>query len=295
MGVAAVCKTIKRKPENQFQNQKISLPAKENQEIQNLKFQSHDVLQSFPYYSTEHGEKASFTVEASIGLPILIFFLAFLVFFFRIFIISQTVEESLAYAGRTLAAQAVEKDGGLVEAKILFLSKAGKKQEIKDFVLGGVAGISLAKSKFTETEVQLHAVYIISFPIHFFGMENFPMSQTIICRKWNGQKEGYDTTEKMVYITPYGSVYHQSKRCRYLDLSIQQIKKSEVKIKRNKNGGKYKKCGRCCEGTAETYFITDYGTEYHQKLSCSALKRTIYMVPLSQVKGRDGCGKCGGS
>lgn len=51
--------------------------------------------------------------------------------------------------------------------------------------------------------------------------------------------------EKMdpyVFYTDYGSVYHLSEQCNYLDLSIKSIKWSHVGASRNKDGMKYHAC-----------------------------------------------------
>jgi hypothetical protein len=43
-----------------------------------------------------------------------------------------------------------------------------------------------------------------------------------------------------------------------------------------------------------TVFITDYGTNYHGKLGCSKLKRTVHKVHKSEVDGKNLCSKCKG-
>ncbi len=43
-----------------------------------------------------------------------------------------------------------------------------------------------------------------------------------------------------------------------------------------------------------TVFITDYGTNYHGKLGCSKLKRTVHKTHKSEVNGKNLCSKCKG-
>lgn len=61
-------------------------------------------------------------------------------------------------------------------------------------------------------------------------------------------------------------------------------------------GGIYHLCERCgwMPGNDGNCYVTDYGDRYHTSLSCSGLKRKVYTVPLSEVKGKGACSKCGG-
>ena len=132
-------------------------------------------------------------------------------------------------------------------------------------------------------------------PIGFFDIDTFNMSQKSVSRKWIG-KAITEASEDYVYITDYGTVYHKSKSCSHLDLSINRVNLGEIKLLRNKNGGKYSACSKCAEKIPEfsMVYVTDYGTLYHGDVSCSALKRTIRIVPLSEVFDMPACSKCGG-
>ena len=77
--------------------------------------------------------------------------------------------------------------------------------------------------------------------------------------------------------------------------SIHSIALDKVDDIRNKGGAVYYACPRCADMLAEgNCFVTDYGTNYHLGITCSALKRTIYEVKLSETGGRGACSKCGG-
>lgn len=41
-----------------------------------------------------------------------------------------------------------------------------------------------------------------------------------------------------------------------------------------------------------TVFITDQGNRFHYDLNCGGIKRTIYMIRLSEVGNRKKCSRC---
>ncbi len=103
------------------------------------------------------------------------------------------------------------------------------------------------------------------------------------------------TAEERVYVTESGSVYHRSLGCSHLNLSIRSIDYKDVLGERANDGSKYYPCEHCChnnENPPAVVYITDDGNRYHSSLSCSALKRTIHEVPISQT-GLPPCKECG--
>ena len=116
-------------------------------------------------------------------------------------------------------------------------------------------------------------------------------------RKWTG----YDvcsvltTTEEAeyVYITEHGSVYHRSLSCRHLNIRV--VSATEVDSLRNNNHAKYYPCEYCKKGySTGLMFITPDGNRAHNNAGCSALKRRVKLVKLSEVGARGPCKDCGG-
>lgn len=97
--------------------------------------------------------------------------------------------------------------------------------------------------------------------------------------------------DPIVYVAENGTVYHLSRSCTHLDLKIRPVDSKTVGNERNNGGGKYKRC-EICGGGSGTVYITDEGDRYHASLSCSGLKRTIYEIPLSQVGNKRLCSRC---
>lgn len=245
----------------------------------------------------------SLTVEASVIIPLFSGFLAFLLFYFRVMGVQLAVQNALEDTGRNLAILAVkeleeqeEEISYLMLAKGMFTLKLKDEPLIEQFVSGGSMGISLLLSEFEGDDIQLNANYAMKFPIELFGNQKFWICQKTCFRKWNGwhgqiQNGG---TGELVYVTEYGEVYHTRRSCVYLDLSIQKISSAELPEKRNYNGELYRKCELC--GKENTLFsdiyITNYGDCYHNTITCSGLKRTIYQKLLSEVGGMPACRKC---
>lgn len=246
--------------------------------------------------------KASFTVEAAITVPVFVFLISEILFFFCILLMQIKIESALHYAARTVAAYAcMEKEHGdsvnsateLGMAEILFQKQIKQQNVQTEYITGSALGISLLTSELSGEYVSLQAVYQIKFPVSLIGERGILMHQTVKARKWTGAI-GADVGEEWVYITPTGTVYHRTKSCSYLDLSIHLVALSEIDSLRNKAGSRYQQCARCKNNSSGLVYITDYGTVYHGEAGCSGLKRTVYKVKLKDTGERGACIKCGG-
>ena len=269
--------------------------------------------------------RASFTVEAAFIFPMLLFLLLVFMGFFTALQVQGEMTEALQYTARKLAMQsgaaaagadgsdtdesdADESDasdlaGLLTDTVLLTRAKSMTVRYLEnngcwtEWIDGGTGAISFSSSSADGDYVYLCADYTILLPISFWGIGELPVTQAVSSRKWIGSstENAAEDDDVWVYVTATGSAYHTSLGCSYLDLSIQSVSLSEVSDLRNQNGGKYYACS-CVEeegGEPDTVYITDYGTEYHASLSCSALKRTVYKIRLSEAGGYHACSKCG--
>ncbi len=247
------------------------------------------------------GLKASFLIETMVELPLFICFMVFILFHFRVMQTEMAVEEALSYTARFMAAGAYEdkegSDEGLTElgeATLLFKEKLKEYDCPFQYIALGANGISLITSKLDENDIELCAFYDMNVPLTVFGSQYYRISQTAVSRKWIGDKDfgKEDEDSEWVYVTPTGSAYHSSTSCHYLDLSIRSVEQFYVGALRNKDGHIYYPCEVCGSKNTGNCFVTDYGEVYHKSLLCSGLKRTIYMVRLSEVGNRHACSKC---
>lgn len=241
--------------------------------------------------------RASFTLEAALVIPIFTLFAATVLFLFRVMQLQQDVEAALEYAAVECAIQAHGREddfetGTLLRAKMLFQQQLKERNAHTDYV--GIGGFSFALSETEGSYVDLCVTYRIRNPIAFFGLSGYSMNQRARCHKWIGNTEAGSEAEPCGYKTEEGSVYHLYSDCAYLDLSIRAVAEGTVEQLRNESGGIYQPCERCDTHTEhrEIYYITDYGSAYHCSLSCSGLKRTVYILPLSELEGYPLCSKC---
>lgn len=115
---------------------------------------------------------------------------------------------------------------------------------------------------------------------------------------WTGAGEGTfagnEETEKMVYVTESGSVFHKDQGCTYLDLSVNQVSAGELSSLRNAYGERYTACSSCSrkQEPAGNVYITEKGRHYHNQETCSGLKRTVRLVKESEAAGH-ACSRCG--
>ena len=265
------------------------------------KLRTRVFVSSNPQYEKETSfciyHRASMTVEAAVVIPLIMGFFVSILFFFRVLFVQAAVEEALVYAGRMVAVESCLTDTEealFLSADILVKSKLLEEENIENYVLGGTMGISLLESEWHGKEILLSATYIVKYPIVFWKQDGLWLTSENAFVKWKGDLYTGTQQGEWVYITETGSVYHKDTSCRSLDLNIQEGLLKDVSLYRGVDGQKYAPCERCMEETHpnQRVYFTDYGKLYHGRLSCSALKRTISKILLSQVGERRACSFC---
>ncbi|MCR5282187.1 MAG: pilus assembly protein [Lachnospiraceae bacterium] len=107
------------------------------------------------------------------------------------------------------------------------------------------------------------------------------------------------TEQEYVYVTEDSSVYHRSRGCSHLKVTIREVSYGSIGSLRSSDGSKYYLCPHCGRGMTKrdlagmTVYASDYGNRFHTSRSCSHLKRTVRRIPLSQAGGRRPCLDCG--
>ena len=248
--------------------------------------------------------RASFTVEAAIVIPLLTSFFVAILFFFRVLEVQMQVQTGLETTGRKLAVYAgilPEGDGaenvaGIAAAKVQLQKELSEKENLEEWIEGGRSGISLLQSEVDDEYIELVVTYRMKIPLNLLELLSVSSMQKVKVRKWTGWKPGEEgETNPWVYVTETGTVYHVTKSCTHLDLSVQAVSYAELEIKRSYSGAIYYSCPLCAaEGeTPGMVYITNYGNRYHTNLVCSGIKRTIYTIRLSDAGDKKACSKCG--
>lgn len=259
--------------------------------------------------------RASMTVEAAFVLPFFLFAFLNVISILEIYRLQSNMSAAMHMTAKEMAVCAYEykalSDGSVEKAESLGLTYVYAANRAKDIlgkkyldhspVKGGASQIDWYRSSVLEKDdcIDLIAAYTIKPPVAVVGFHEFKMYNRIFTRAWTG----YDNAaaacnggaeDEIVFITPEGTVYHRSRACTYLKLSIVPVDRVVLENERNEGGAKYYPCEECGGRRRNTVYVTDYGTRYHSSLQCSKLKRTILAVPISQVGGRGACSKCGG-
>ncbi len=260
---------------------------------------------------------ASVTVEASLVMPLFLFFFINVLGAFDVLRLQSDLTAGLHQTGSQIMESAAltrlgtgDHDDGFGDlvgkAAITAYADHGLKSYFNEnglehsCVVGGNSGISLAESALSSdsdivdivASCKVHPVFGIA------GFTNFGVESRFYGHAFTGydisgaDRESRDTAEELVYITESGTVYHRSLDCSHLRIKISAVSKGEVKNLRNKDGSKYYPC-EFCGGKGSRVYITGYGNRYHSNSGCSGLKRSIKTVPISEAGGRRPCSECG--
>lgn len=167
----------------------------------------------------------------------------------------------------------------------------------------GAIGSAAVKSSGDDT-VEFYKPYTVMPAIQGLGFRRFLVVNHCKAHIWNGYDNSAAFLAKddpeYVYVTEQGSVYHRKRSCQFLNVTVRSVSAGQVGAQRSEDGSKYYPCPKCTRGLTKkelpqyTLYVASYGTRYHIRLTCPNLKRTVYVVPYSQVKGKPACSECGG-
>lgn len=292
----------------------ISLNSKINR-YQNQKKQANItrlIIQSKRNVSLFSPFRGSITVETAFALPLFLFFCIQLISLIHLIQMHSALEASLhqevaqasleAYAFEQMGLDIGSGMGKIVEGTVLkqkVIAGVGKEYLDRSMIEGGSDGIRVLYTENTggQDTVDVILSYRVKPMVDILGFSGFTMANRCRMKTWTGY--GIDAggnlkedTEEMVYIAETGSVYHKSKNCTHLMLSVRPVETDSLAVLRNQGGGRYYPCEHCGKGAGGIVFLTDQGDRYHTSLSCSGLKRTVYTIPISQVGGRGACSRC---
>ena len=247
------------------------------------------------------------TVEASFVLPFVLIALAAIMFLIEVVVFSMKVQFALYTTARTMSAYSYNIDDPSASlsdaaATVMVINNVGSEAINHANVIGNVAGIYMINSKILKDnkDIDLVASYNIRVPFDMLKLMPIHIVQRAKVRGFVGydclnddDKDKDD--EQIVYITRTGKVYHLHRDCTYIQPVVYTVNESEISSKRNESGAKYYRC-EICEDTPVTdhnVYITQYGTAWHTDANCTAIKKGVQAIKISEIGNRTPCSKCG--
>lgn len=244
-------------------------------------------------------KKGSVTIEAAFAIPLFLYAALCLIWMIEI----QNIRISIINASQNAAKLAAEDTAVIpvlntVKLKNDIISLIGEERIERSIIENGCEGISCWSSFMIpgNNEMNITVIYKVRLPLSVFGFPGAKQKESFKISSWNG----FETNEssennQIVYITENQAVYHENYNCTYLQLSISFVSYEELSGMRNEGGGRYYPCEKCVYGNSMSgVYVSRTGNKYHNSLTCSGLKRTIYAVNKSEVSGMGGCSRCTG-
>ena len=183
-----------------------------------------------------------------------------------------------------------------VTAKLKLEGYIDDEEIVDKYVSGGMDGLIFKEAYFNSDDgyIYLNLQYDLKVNIPIIGNITWQETEQVQQKAYVGLVSGdtnIDDEDIYVYITETGEVYHRSRQCYHISLTI--IKVSENSLNTTYSG--YEACELCAQGrdSSGNIYITETGNKYHYSIGCSGLKRTVMRVKLSDVTGMPACSECG--
>lgn len=251
---------------------------------------------------------AGMTVEAALVLPLCLFFLLNLGYALEMIRLHNNLQLALLETGNKVAlygsglggndaaslGSGVYVYGGLTN----YLGAAYLDNSPLTY---GSRGLQLLESKMLTSgdELDITLTYSVSPMTKLMGFGNFRMANRYRAHLWNGYDISVaDGIDERVYVAENGEVWHKERSCTYLQLSIRQVRGTEIEKERNQWGRHYNACQICAGGVEpEMLYVTLDGNSYHYRRDCPGLKRTVRSLTreAAEKEGYRRCSRCGGS
>lgn len=251
---------------------------------------------------------AAMTVEASLLLPLFLFFFFNLMSIMEIICLHSKIQLALWNAGHKLQMIAVMAEDGENTVTTKALGMVGTSLVLRSYIVDFLGEEYLQASPLergkdsllcfqmpqeqASWDLDLRVEYRVKPMFSVPGFPSFLMNNRYYAHPWCGydtEREGQQ--EELYYVTENSQVYHLRTSCSYLNLSVRKVVAKDYFEQAKKEGLAIKVCQRCKRQKDTGWlFVTQEGDCYHKAITCSALKRTIYTI--SDSSGYRPCGRC---
>ncbi|MBP3505622.1 MAG: pilus assembly protein [Lachnospiraceae bacterium] len=249
--------------------------------------------------SISDSNRGSATIEAVCVIPILLFVFWAFYSMCQIYMLENQVYQAAMNTADYLAEYAYLAEDTELEllgygaAQIKLRQYLPKPERVEQYVVGGTYGIIITEPVLLDEDgfVKLHVKYWIKIPVPMLGELSMPIQVQVRQKAYTGYQDSdkSDETIRYVYLTENSVVYHTSRSCTHLDLTVIPVTQSALQT----TYAHLSSCEYCGNNNTGHYYVTRTGDCYHTSLQCSGLKRTVRRVPFSQVSGYQPCSRCG--
>lgn len=245
---------------------------------------------------------ALMTVEAAVVLPLFLLAVFILLSVMHMLGIHLNLLTEAVQSIHKAAVYTYSDDYDLDRILMEFILGIGRSDVDFSHIDGGMAGIDYWGTDYDKEtgEIKLCMTYKVNPVIDFFGINGTKMTVSLHSRafvggKWfGGNSTSYEDNETIVYVAQNGVVYHSSRECAYIDLSVHGVPATEISVLRNNQGGKYYSCELCsCTEDAPVVYVTDTGNRYHCSAKCSGISRDVYEMIWQPDCVLPPCSRCG--
>lgn len=254
-------------------------------------------------YCKKRRFSGSMTVEASILLPLLLFFFLHLLGTLEMLRLHSKVTFALWECGNQLAVYAAMPEEFGEKIPDVAVSYLYVKNRIESFLgkeyldtsplVAGRQGLNYLASDYDGGCIDIGVTYQVAPQISVFPFPYLRMVNRYYGKAWTGYENNPDV--KFVYVTICGEVWHSRADCTHIFITVKEADWNIIGYLRNKNGGKYYPCELCekKEKGNKTYY-TEYGDRYHKDKECSSLIRYIRAIQWSDSISYRPCSRCVG-
>lgn len=246
-----------------------------------------------------HSLPGAMTVEAALVFPMVLFIWLAFISLTSVVRVRETVQQTLTDTAAQLAVEAGENEAMVRAgwmARVWF-----DFQRMEALETGGIRSVS--GYDFSGSEILTEGDWLrfqVSYQVKLFDglipVPPIPLKNSVYIRGWTGYNPGdygnrLGESQRNVYVTEYGRVYHEDRMCSHIHLKIYMVSAAEAK--------QYPPCEKCVQGTegdSGTFYITESGECYHSRLGCSGLKRSVERVSIETAVGEGymPCSRCEG-
>lgn len=231
------------------------------------------------------GNRGSAALEASLAVPVFLLAMVYLYLTFQSVLADALVYEAAAETAGYMAELSYTDVCNLSVAYLMFPDYIDETDTVDRYIEGGNSGVSFIGTDTMDTANWISLC--VTYTPKYAEKRRYTVRQRAYVGNKGTEQTGTENAQVYVYVTDHQQVYHSTRTCTYLQLSIRTSAIGAAK----KQG--YQPCEFCGADSGTMVYITDEGRKYHSRISCSGLKRTVYRKKKSEIGGLGPCSRCG--